>query len=58
LILRVQNGKDHFLPITGKLVHSGLERSIKKLDKIAEGGIRKLQHQKLEGLGAGSGPST
>lgn len=58
LILRVQNGRDHFLPISGKWVRSGLERSINKLDKIAEEGIRNLQNQKPEGSEAGSWPGS
>jgi hypothetical protein len=46
LVLRVQGGRDHFLPIRGRWLQSSLARSIDKLIKIPEGGIRKLQHQK------------
>jgi hypothetical protein len=45
LVLRVQDGRDHFLPIHGRWLPSSLARSIDKLVKIPEGGIRKLQHQ-------------
>ncbi|KAF2008807.1 DNase I-like protein [Aaosphaeria arxii CBS 175.79] len=46
LVLRVQNGRDHFLPIRADWQQSALARSIDKLIKIPEGGIRKLQGQK------------
>jgi len=49
LILRVQDGRDHFLPVQAKWVHSGLERAAEKLKELAEGSIRKLQNQKPEG---------
>ncbi|KAH7390534.1 Endonuclease/exonuclease/phosphatase [Pyrenochaeta sp. MPI-SDFR-AT-0127] len=45
LVLRVENGRDHFLPIRAHWLQSALTRSIDKLIKIPEGGIRKLQHQ-------------
>ena len=45
LVLRVENGRDHFLPIRAHWLPSALARSIDKLIKIPEGGIRKLQHQ-------------
>jgi len=45
LVLRVDNGRDHFLPIRAHWLPSALARSIDKLIKIPEGGIRKLQHQ-------------
>ncbi|KNG52565.1 phosphatase family protein [Stemphylium lycopersici] len=45
LVLRVENGRDHFLPIRAHWLPSALTRSIDKLIKIPEGGIRKLQHQ-------------
>jgi len=54
LILSVQNGRDHFLPVSGKWMHSELEGSINKLNKIAEEGIRRLQNQKPESSGTGS----
>ncbi|KAF2792963.1 phosphatase family protein-like protein [Melanomma pulvis-pyrius CBS 109.77] len=46
LVLRVLNGRDHFLPIRGRWLQSSLAQSIDKLIRIPEGGIRKLQHQK------------
>jgi phosphatidylinositol-bisphosphatase len=45
LVLRVQGGRDHFLPIRAHWQQSSLSRTIDKLIKIPEGGIRKLQHQ-------------
>lgn len=45
LVLRVENGRDHFLPIRAHWQPSALARSIDKLIKIPEGGIRKLQNQ-------------
>lgn len=45
LVLRVEGGRDHFLPIRGRWLKSSLARTIDKLIKIPEGGIRKLQHQ-------------
>jgi hypothetical protein len=45
LIIRVHNGRDHFLPLRGRWLQSSLARSIDRLVKIPEGGIRKLQHQ-------------
>lgn len=46
LVLRVQGGRDHFLPIRAYWQQSALSRTVDKLIKIPEGGIRKLQHQK------------
>ncbi|KAF2730326.1 DNase I-like protein [Polyplosphaeria fusca] len=46
LVLRVQQGRDHFLPVRGRWMQSAFARSIDKLIRIPEGGIRKLQHQK------------
>ena len=46
LVLRVQNGQDHFVPIRGHWLESSLARTIDKLIRIPEGGIRKLQRQK------------
>ncbi|KAF2128554.1 DNase I-like protein [Dothidotthia symphoricarpi CBS 119687] len=45
LVLRVEGGRDHFLPIRGRWLKSALARTVDKLIKIPEGGIRKLQHQ-------------
>jgi phosphatidylinositol-bisphosphatase len=46
LVLRIHNGRDYFLPIRGTWLQSSLGRSIDKLRRIPEGGIRKLQHQR------------
>ena len=46
LVLRVENGRDHFIPVRGKWLESSLGRSIDKLIRIPEGGIRKLQRQR------------
>jgi phosphatidylinositol-bisphosphatase len=55
LILRVNGGKDDFLPVSGRWVMSGLDKSIEKLMKIPEAGIRKLQNQNPDGSGSSSG---
>jgi len=55
LVLRVNGGKDDFLPVTGKWIQSGLEKSVEKLRNMGlEAGIRKLQHQKPDGSGSSS----
>jgi phosphatidylinositol-bisphosphatase len=46
LLLRVHEGRDHFLPIRGNWQQSALSRTVDKLSRIPEGGIRKLQGQK------------
>lgn len=46
LVLRVEGGRDHFVPIRAEWQASSLGRSIDKLIRIPEGGIRKLQSQK------------
>ncbi|KAF1851104.1 DNase I-like protein [Cucurbitaria berberidis CBS 394.84] len=45
LVLRVENGRDHFLPLRAHWLQSTLARTVDKLIRIPEGGIRKLQHQ-------------
>ncbi|UJO18495.1 Synaptojanin-1 [Fulvia fulva] len=45
LVLRVENGRDHFVPVRAHWLSSSLGRSIDKLVRIPEGGIRKLQRQ-------------
>ncbi|EGP85003.1 inositol polyphosphate 5-phosphatase [Zymoseptoria tritici IPO323] len=46
LVLRVENGRDHFIPLRAKWLDSTLGRHIDKLVRIPEGGIRRLQGQK------------
>ena len=46
LVLRVENGRDHFVPLRGIWLESSLGHSISKLIRIPEGGIRKLQRQR------------
>jgi phosphatidylinositol-bisphosphatase len=53
LVLRVENGRDHFLPVRGRWLQSSFGRSIDKLIRIPEGGIRRLQRQKPTGDGQG-----
>ncbi|KAH7074761.1 Endonuclease/exonuclease/phosphatase [Paraphoma chrysanthemicola] len=45
LVLRVESGRDHFLPLRAHWLPSALARTVDKLIKIPEGGIRKLQNQ-------------
>ena len=52
LVLRVENGRDHFIPVRGKWLESSLGRSINKLIRIPEGGIRRLQHQRPKSTGS------
>ncbi|KAH9827868.1 inositol polyphosphate 5-phosphatase ocrl-1 [Teratosphaeria destructans] len=46
LVLRVDNGRDHFIPVRAEWQATSLGHSIDKLVRIPEGGIRKLQRQK------------
>jgi hypothetical protein len=46
LVLRVEHGRDHFIPIRARWLQSSLGRSIDRLIRIPEGGIRKLQGQR------------
>ncbi|KAH8724788.1 Endonuclease/exonuclease/phosphatase [Phaeosphaeriaceae sp. PMI808] len=45
IVIRVENGRDHFLPLRAHWLPSALARTVDTLVKIPEGGIRKLQHQ-------------
>lgn len=45
LVLRVDGGRDHFIPIKGHWLSSTLGQKIEKLIRLPEGGIRKLQNQ-------------
>ncbi|KAK4570086.1 hypothetical protein LTR86_003056 [Recurvomyces mirabilis] len=58
LVLRVEGGRDHFIPVRGKWLENTLGRSINRLVKIPEGGIRKLQGQKPGGKSRSSRLST
>ena len=49
LVLRIQNGRDYFLPVRGNWIQSAFGRSIEKLVRIPEGGVRRWQHQKPDG---------
>ncbi|KAK5115901.1 hypothetical protein LTR62_000357 [Meristemomyces frigidus] len=49
LVLRVEGGRDHFIPVKGCWLENTLGKSINRLVKIPEGGIRKLQRQKPGG---------
>ncbi|CZT21724.1 related to inositol polyphosphate 5-phosphatase ocrl-1 [Ramularia collo-cygni] len=46
LVLRVENGGDQFIGLRGTWLGSSLSRSVAKLVRIPEGGVRKLQRQK------------
>lgn len=48
LVLRVENGRDHFVPLRGTWLESSLGHSIDRLIRIPEGGIRRLQRQRPE----------
>ncbi|KAK7524254.1 phosphatase family protein-like protein [Phyllosticta citriasiana] len=51
LVLRVNDGRDHFLPIRAEWQQSAFGRSIDKLIRIPEGGARKLQHKRMSSDG-------
>ena len=46
LVLRIHNGRDYFLPLRGNWLQSAFGRSLEKLTRIPEGGVRRLQHQR------------
>lgn len=53
LVIRIHNGRDHFLPIRGAWQQSAFGRSIEKLVRMPEGGVRRLQHQRPDGSSHG-----
>ena len=53
LVLRIHNGRDYFLPIRGNWMQSAFGRSIEKLIRIPEGGVRRWQHQRPDGSNHG-----
>ncbi|MCJ1411462.1 hypothetical protein MMC19_005551 [Ptychographa xylographoides] len=55
LVLRVRDGRDHFLPIRGTWLQSSLGRSLDRLTRIPEGGVRRLQHQHPDSSNNGNG---
>ncbi|KAL0262149.1 hypothetical protein SLS55_003588 [Diplodia seriata] len=57
LVLRVSDGRDHFLQVRASWLQTSLARSIDKLIRIPEGGIRKLQGQIPEGNGGSDSPA-
>lgn len=57
LVLRVEGGRDHFIPVRGRWLESSLGHSINKLIRIPEGGIRRLQKQRPHSGSSGNGKS-
>lgn len=53
LVIRIHNGRDHFLPIRGDWQQSAFGRSIEKLVRMPEGGVRRWQHQRPDGSSHG-----
>ncbi|KAF6241869.1 hypothetical protein HO173_000581 [Letharia columbiana] len=53
LVLRIHNGRDYFLPLRGDWLQSAFGRSIEKLVRIPEGGVRRWQHQRPDGSSHG-----
>lgn len=49
LVLRIYNGRDQFLPLHGTWVQSTFGRSVDKLIRIPEGGVRNLLPQGHDG---------
>jgi inositol polyphosphate 5-phosphatase INPP5B/F len=54
LVLRVEGGRDHFIPIRGNWLDTSLGSTIDKLVRVPEGGIRKLQSQRPDSSKNGS----
>ncbi|KAK5996151.1 Synaptojanin-1-like protein [Cladobotryum mycophilum] len=51
LVLRVEGGKDHFIPVRGTWLPSCFGRSLDELIRIPEGGIRKfVQEKNIKGV--------
>lgn len=57
LILRIRDGRDHFLPVRGVWKHSSHGRALDAILRVPEGGFRKLQHQQPHGGDNGSSPT-
>ena len=53
LVLRIHNGRDYFLPLRGDWMQSAFGRSIEKLVRMPEGGVRRWQHQRPDGSSHG-----
>lgn len=53
LVLRIHNGRDYFLPLRGDWLQSAFGRSIEKLVRMPEGGVRRWQHQRPDGSSHG-----
>lgn len=53
LVLRIHNGRDYYLPIRGDWLQSAFGRSIEKLVRMPEGGVRRWQNQRPEGSSHG-----
>ncbi|KAI9862975.1 MAG: hypothetical protein M1813_004148 [Trichoglossum hirsutum] len=49
LVLRVQDGRDHFLPVRGSWMPTCFGRSIEQLIRIPEGGARGLLNKRITG---------
>jgi inositol polyphosphate 5-phosphatase INPP5B/F len=48
LVLRVKDGRDHFIPITGSWMQSSFCRTLDELVLVPEGGIRQFQRDHME----------
>ena len=46
LVLRVEDGRDHFIPVRGNWLPTSLGRSINELIRVPEGGIRSFEKAK------------
>lgn len=53
LVLRIHNGRDYFLPVRGNWLQSAFGRSIEKLVRMPEGGVRRWQQQRPDGSSHG-----
>ena len=50
LVLRVKDGRDHFIPITGSWMQSSFCRTLDELVLMPEGGIRQLQRDHMRSV--------
>ncbi|KIX10200.1 uncharacterized protein Z518_01281 [Rhinocladiella mackenziei CBS 650.93] len=56
LVLRIENGRDHFIPVKGNWLQSSFFRTLDELVVAPEGGVRKLpkSHKNRDSTGTGN----
>jgi len=48
LVLRINNGRDHFIPVRGTWMQSSFCRTLDELASLPEGGVRSLQNRESQ----------